>query len=436
MGLFNRPPKPKAGDYGQRPIQSEKLTKYPSPENPSDKHVLPTYEENGRLVTKGINPEGESGRSGIHPFHFFRIAGRSATRVNMILNILWPFVPAAMALYWARPEMHVAIFACSYIGMVPAASLLGFAGQEFARKLPRVAGILIETVLGGVVEIVLFMILIVKHKQEFNKSLAAEENGEEYEATNYVPVIQAAILGSILANLLLCLGACFLVGGIKHKEQTFHGVVSEVGSGLLLVAGFALLIPSAFFSALNGHFSNGYTAQELQYDTVTISEGTSIILMFSFVLYVCYSAFSHDSIFDEALAHDEKIDRDRESDLARSKLTLFESIFAIIVALACISLLAYFLISQIEPLVQEHGVKDNFLGLILVPLVEKIAEHLTAVDEAYDNQIVSIFPRFSCTATNDSVELCSVPLLGPVHPNCPVQRSSGGPCGMGYPRRL
>lgn len=48
--------------------------KKPSPENPSDRHVLPTYMEDGKLVTKGINPEGESGRSGIHPFHFIRVA--------------------------------------------------------------------------------------------------------------------------------------------------------------------------------------------------------------------------------------------------------------------------------------------------------------------------------------------------------------------------
>ena len=35
----------------------------------------------------------------------------------------------------------------------------------------------------------------------------------------------------------------------------------------------------------------------------------------------------------------------------------------------------------------ERGVSDSFIGLILVPLVEKAAEHLTAVDEAWDNQM-------------------------------------------------
>ena len=78
--------------------------------------------------------------------------------------------------------------------MVPAANLLGFAGQELARKLPKVAGILIETTFGSVVEIVLFMILITKSWKPA-QILAAEEAGESTAGKNLVPVIQAAIIG-------------------------------------------------------------------------------------------------------------------------------------------------------------------------------------------------------------------------------------------------
>lgn len=109
--------------------------------------------------------------------------------------------------------------------MVPAANLIGFAGQELARKLPKVFGVILETTLGSVVEIVLFMVLIAK-------------------GDHNVPVIRAAILGSILANLLLCLGMCFFIGGLKREAQEFHEYISEVGNGLMLVAGSKLL--SAF----------------------------------------------------------------------------------------------------------------------------------------------------------------------------------------------
>jgi Ca2+:H+ antiporter len=121
--------------------------------------------------------------------------------------------------HFARPEWHLAIFITNYIAMVPAANLVGFAGQEFARKLPVAIGVIVEVTLGSIVEIVLFMVLL---------KTGGEKN---------VPVIRAAILGSILANLLLCLGFCFMVGGLKREDQVFHHAISEVGSGLMLVAG-------------------------------------------------------------------------------------------------------------------------------------------------------------------------------------------------------
>lgn len=44
-------------------------------------------------------------------------------------------------------------------------------------------------------------------------------------------------------------------------------------------------------------------------------------------------------------------------------------------------------VENIGFIVEHHNVSDSFMGLILVPLVEKAAEHLTAVDEAWDNQM-------------------------------------------------
>lgn len=140
-----------------------------------------------------------------------------------------------------------------------------------AHLVDIVLGVVLETFLGGIVEIVLFMVLL--HKND---------------ATNvFIKVIQAAILGSILANLLLCLGACFFVGGMNREEQTFHEAISEVGSGLLLVAGFGLLIPSAFSKSLQSYVSDGsITSAELATKTLQISRVTSVVLLVAFLLLV------------------------------------------------------------------------------------------------------------------------------------------------------
>lgn len=98
---------------------------------------------------------------------------------------------------------------------------------------------------------------------------------------NLIPVIRAAILGSILANLLLCLGFCFFAGGLRRDTQEFDEVISEVGNGQLLMAGFGLLIPSAYYSSLRG----GSTPEtELAANVLHISRITSVILLIAFLM--------------------------------------------------------------------------------------------------------------------------------------------------------
>lgn len=241
---------------------------------PAQNSFLPTHEKHhpSRYVLGlfRVDSAGESGRTGIHPLHFLKVCFKSVCTMSMIVNILWPFVPAAIVMHFARPDLHVWVFTLNYIAMVPSANLLGFAGGELAKKLPKMLGILVETTLSAVVELVLFMVLLHNHREHDHER-------------DFIPVIQAAILGSILANLLLCLGTCFFVGGLRRNEQVFHEAVSEVGTGLLLVAGFGLLIPSAFFSALKGAVNAEFTLPMLNEYALTISRATAILLLVAFL---------------------------------------------------------------------------------------------------------------------------------------------------------
>lgn len=287
----------------------------------------------------------------------------------MIVNILWPIVPVAIALHFARPKWHLAIFITNYIAMVPAANLVGFAGQEFSRKLPKAIGAVVETTFGSIIEIVLFMVLLKTSKGNSN-----------------VPVIRAAILGSILANMLLCLGSCFLIGGIRREEQSFHPAISETGSGLMLVAGMGLVLPTVYANALTGRTDLNLTALEIPREVLRISRAVAIIFLVGYLIYVFYQTRTHDSLFADIFTRDDEQDADRHKDLTKPKLTMTESIFAILISLTCVSMIAVFLVQQIPYMVEELHISDAFLGLILVPLVEKAAEHLTAIDESWDNQ--------------------------------------------------
>ncbi len=192
-------------------------------------------------------------------------------------------------------------------------------------------------------------------------------------------VIQAAILGSILATMLLCLGLCFFFGGLRWHEQTFDEVVSEAGSGLLLTAGVGLAVPTVFHTTLAG---GALDEAALTGSTLNISRITSILLIIAYLVFVFYQARTHHGIYDAIFKADEARDHDRERDEAKDKLTLTECVFALVVSVSLVTVIALSLVEQIESIVVDRGVSDSFMGLILVPLVEKAAEHLTAIDEA------------------------------------------------------
>ncbi|KAM7211082.1 hypothetical protein V8F06_013538 [Rhypophila decipiens] len=342
--------------------------------------TTPHVDENGsptgvaRSKTRAlftVRPEGQSGRSGFHPFHFLAITFRSASWVSRIVNVLWPLVPAAIALKYTRNSHHndLAIFILSYLAMIPCANLIGFAGGELAKKVPHVLGVLLETTLGSIVEIVLFMVLISR---------------EPTDKVDYIQVIQAAILGSILATMLLCLGLCFIAGGIKRDEQSFSEAVSEAGSGLLLTAGVGLAIPTIFKSSLKGSFAD---ADLLDQKTIDISRSMAILLIVAYLVFVYFQARTHHGIYDAIFEQDTQRDDDRYKEERQSKLTFVECVIALVISITLVTIIAISLVEQIPYLVHERHVSDAFVGLILVPLVEKAAEHLTAVDEAYDNQM-------------------------------------------------
>ena len=105
-----------------------------------------------------------------------------------------------------------------------------------------------------------------------------------------------------------------------------------------------------------------------------------------------FQTTSHHNLYLEVLEADEQRDKTHHKNLRKEKLTFTECIVALLIAICTTALIAVFLVLEIPYFVEPRvghpsgNVTEAFMGLILVPLVEKAAEHLTAIDEAYDNQ--------------------------------------------------
>src|SRR5215210_5242620 len=138
--------------------------------------------------------------------------------------LLVPFIPIAIALELAHASATI-VFATSALGVIPTAALMGKATEELAaRSGPGIGGFLNVT-FGNAPELIIAFFALNEGLQE---------------------VVKASIIGSILGNLLLVMGAAMLCGGLKHPLQTFDRTAASVQSGLVILSVVALAMPATF----------------------------------------------------------------------------------------------------------------------------------------------------------------------------------------------
>ncbi|KAL9108478.1 MAG: hypothetical protein Q9187_008285 [Circinaria calcarea] len=132
---------------------------------------------------------------------------------SSIINILLIFVPIGIAINFAGVNPTI-VFALNAIAIIPLASLLSHATESVASTMGDTIGALLNVTFGNAVELIIFIALV----------------------KNEIRIVQASLLGSILANLLLILGMCFLFGGLRFREQTaFHASFTDNGIADLAV---------------------------------------------------------------------------------------------------------------------------------------------------------------------------------------------------------
>ncbi|KAJ4360845.1 uncharacterized protein N0V89_001412 [Didymosphaeria variabile] len=190
------------------------------------------------------------------------------------VNALLIFVPIGIAVHAAGlgPEI---VFAMNAVAIIPLAGLLAHATEAVAVRLGDTLGALLNVSFGNAVELILFIILL---------------------AGDQIEVVQAALLGSILANLLLILGMAFLLGGLRYQEQVYNSTVTQMSACMLSLAVMSLLLPTAFHAA----FSSNAIADK---ETLQVSRGTSVVLLLVYVLYLLFQLKSHSYMYASTPQH-------------------------------------------------------------------------------------------------------------------------------------
>src|SRR4249919_29152 len=135
------------------------------------------------------------------------------------------FVPISIGLEFFAPERHLLVFLASGLAILPLAAWMGRATEHLAERMGEGVGGLLNATFGNAAELII--------------ALAALRAG-------LYDVVKASIIGSIVGNILLVLGAAMLAGGLRYREQHYNPAGARSQATMLTLAAIALVLPAAF----------------------------------------------------------------------------------------------------------------------------------------------------------------------------------------------
>src|SRR5689334_18758569 len=231
----------------------------------------------------------------------------------------------------------VLVFVVAGIAVAGLAYVLGVATEEAGASTGPTVSALLNATFGNAAEAIIVI-------------LAVREG--------LVEVAKASIVGSVLGNLLLILGASLLVSGVRHGRRRFDATVVGLNATTLVLAVVALGLPTVL------SLGDRVTAADERH----VAYGVAIVMA---GLYVAYLVATLGGEREGGGHHEE------------AHWSTRTAVVMLSVSAVATGILSEVLVSEIEPTIERTGLGEVFVGLIIIPLVGNIAEHFAAVKIAW-----------------------------------------------------
>src|SRR3954451_13228244 len=191
--------------------------------------------------------------------------------------LLVPFIPVAVVLELAHASASI-IFITSALGVIPTAALMGRATEELAARAGPGIGGFLNVTFGNAPELIISFFALREGLQE---------------------VVKSSLMGSILGNVLLVMGAAMLIGGLGRDRQTFDRTAAGVQVNLLMLAVVALIMP-AVFDLVTGEGLPAPRAEskDFGHDLELMSVVVSVVLLATYVAGLVFSLKTHKDLFN------------------------------------------------------------------------------------------------------------------------------------------
>jgi Ca2+:H+ antiporter len=270
--------------------------------------------------------------------------------------LLSVFIPVAIVLKLADAP-DTAIFFTASAGVIPTAALMGRATEELATQAGPGIGGLLNVTFGNAPELIIALFALGKGLQE---------------------VVKASIVGSIVSNTLLVLGAAMLVGGWNRDRQTFNRTAAHAQASMLLLALVAVVMP-AIFELVTGRGLPHVDDLRVNYGhkVEALSAIVAGLLLASYAGGLFFSLRTHRALFNPYSP---------DEDHARA-WPVRRSVGMLALAGAGVALMSEILVGSIEHAAKSVGLSQFFIGAVVVAIVGNAAEHWVAVTVARKNKM-------------------------------------------------
>jgi Ca2+:H+ antiporter len=271
--------------------------------------------------------------------------------------LLTPFIPLAIVLDVAGASAGL-IFFVAALGIIPTAALMGLATEELAARSGPGIGGLLNVTFGNAPELIIALFALAEGLHE---------------------VVKASIVGSIIGNVLLVLGASMFVGGIGRDKQNFSVTAASVQASMLFLAAAALVMP-AIFELVEGRGLPSPGAELVDYGSTVeqLSAAVAVVLMATYVAGLLFSLRTHRDLFNPVHEGEE------EPGLGWS---VRQSVLMLAIAGVAVGLMSEILVGSISEASESVGLSEFFIGVIVVAIVGNAAEHWVAVLVAMKNKM-------------------------------------------------
>lgn len=241
---------------------------------------------------------------------------------------------------------------------------MGEATEELAIHTgPRIGGLLNAT-LGNAAELIITIVALRAGKYE---------------------LIKASLTGSIIGNLLLILGFSFLLGGLRNGLQRFDRRLTGLASSIMFLAVIGLMIPTLFELIRETRIGrvDPISTNVNDPQLVIVSLGVAGVLILMYVLSLVYQFRDLSGV---PISHT-GVDETEDIIAHKASWSVGWSVAVLAVSTIAIVFMSEFLVGVVEPVAESLDVGELFLGVILIPIVGNVAEHLVGVQAAYKNQM-------------------------------------------------